>query len=166
MKGAIQLEFEDMSYQPGSAQGGTPAAKTERREANTEMRKKTAGRRSLKEPVNKEVVLPPDSVLFARTYYSIGAVAQMLGEQVSLVRHWTNEFKVLKPRKNKKGDRYYKPEDVKTLYLIYNLLRSRKFTIPGAKEFLKNEKSAVEKYELLESLKELKLFLQQLKDNL
>lgn len=166
MKGPVQLEFDDESFQPAQAEGDAPAAKPGIHDTKKGLRKKSGGRRSLNEPVNKDVVLPPDKELFEKTYYSIGSVAKMFGEQVSLVRYWTNEFKVLKPRKNRKGDRYYKPEDVKTLYLIYNLLRVRKFTIAGAKEFIKNEKSAIEKYELLESLKELKLFLQQLKDNM
>lgn len=165
----IQLEFDDLSFQPEKKVKATtpPApAKSIAEEVRKKLQKKKGGRRSLKEPVNKDVALPPDNELFEKIYYSIGEVAKMFDEQVSLIRYWTNEFKVLKPRKNRKGDRFYKPQDVKTLYLIYNLLRVRKFTIEGAKDFIKNEQSAIEKYELSESLKKLKLFLQQLKDNL
>ncbi len=170
MAKTIQLEFDDLSFRSEKTQGPVLENKPETKPANPdivrELKKKGGGRRSLKEPVNKAIALPPDKELFEKTYYSIGEVAKMFGEQVSLIRFWANEFKILKPRKNRKGDRYFPPEDVKNLYLIYNLLRVRKFTIEGAKDFLKNQKSALEKYELIESLKELKLFLQQLKDNL
>ncbi|MCO6496554.1 MAG: MerR family transcriptional regulator [Chitinophagaceae bacterium] len=125
-----------------------------------------SGRRSLKEGVSKDIVLPPDEELFSKSYYPIGQVAEMFGEQTSLIRYWENEFKVLKPKKNKKGDRYFRPEDVKTLYLINHLLRDRKFTIEGAKEYLKNEKAAMQKFELITSLEKMKLFLTQFRDNL
>lgn len=125
-----------------------------------------SGRRSLKEGPSKEVVLPPDEELFKKSYYVIGEVARMFGEQTSLIRFWANEFKILKPKKNKKGDRYFRPEDVKVLYLINHLLRDRKYTVEGAKEYLKNEKAVVEKFEIITSLEKLKLFLTQFKDNL
>lgn len=117
-------------------------------------------------PSHSRESLPPDEELFKKAYYQIGEVAKMLGEEVSLVRYWSNEFKILKPRKNRKGDRYFRPEDVKNIYLIYDLLKVRKFTIEGAKKFLASEQLANEKFEVITSLKELKYFLEQLKNNL
>lgn len=169
MEGPVQLEFDDASFRPvnePAARDHTRVPKALNPKAKKVPRKSGGGRRSLKEPVSKEIELPPDEELFKRTYYSIGEVAEMFGEQTSLIRYWTKEFKILKPRKNRKGDRYYRPVDVKSIYLIYHLLRDRKFTIEGAREYLKNAKSATRKLELIESLEKLKLFLQQLKDNL
>ena len=80
--------------------------------------------------------------------------------------HWENEFDILKPKKNSKGDRYFRPEDVKNLKLIYQLLRERKYTIEGAKEFLKKNKNADLKFAMVESLKNLKSFLNELKASL
>ena len=72
----------------------------------------------------------------------------------------------LKPKKNKKGDRFFRPEDIKNLKMIYHLLRERKYTIEGAKEFIKHNKAAGEKHEMIESLEKVKLFLLELKNNL
>ena len=57
----------------------------------------------------------------------------MFKVNISLVRFWENEFDILKPKKNGKGDRLFRPEDVKNLNLIYHLLREKKYTIDGAK---------------------------------
>jgi DNA-binding transcriptional MerR regulator len=126
------------------------------------------GRKSLKEnAVNPEgLTIPGDDILFQKQYYSIGDVAQMFNENTSLIRYWDNEFSILKPRKNRKGDRYFRPEDVKNLKMIYHLLRERKYTIEGAKEFLKNNKAAGENHEMIESLEKIKSFLLELKNNL
>ncbi len=133
-----------------------------------EHQKQKRGRKSLKD-MNAETALveiPEDEILFQKQYYSIGDVATMFKENTSLIRYWENEFDILKPRKNKKGDRYFRPEDVKNLKMIYHLLRERKYTIEGAKEFLKNNKAAGEKHEMIESLQKIKLFLLELKNNL
>ncbi len=133
-----------------------------------EHHKQKRGRKSLKD-INAETALveiPEDEILFQKQYYSIGDVASMFKENTSLIRYWENEFDILKPRKNKKGDRYFRPEDVKNLKMIYHLLRERKYTIEGAKEFLKNNKAAGEKHEMIESLQKIKLFLLELKNNL
>lgn len=164
MSKQISIEFDDF-FQPEK-----PAEELQQKnvaELKEELtRRSGGGRRKLDAPVSDEVVLPPDEELFKKTYYRIGEVSAMLHEQTSLIRYWTNEFKISNLRKNRKGDRYFRPQDVKTLYLIHHLLRVRKFTIEGAREFLKDEKAAMAKFETIESLEKLKLFLQQLKDNL
>ncbi len=130
--------------------------------------KSRRGRKSLKE-YNAEpdvVNVPEDEILFQKQYYSIGDVAEMFHENTSLIRYWDKEFSILKPKKNKKGDRFFRPEDIKNLKMIYHLLRERKYTIEGAKEFIKNNKAAGEKHELIESLEKVKMFLLELKNNL
>lgn len=126
------------------------------------------GRKSLKEMGNDAdlVEIPEDDILFQKQYYSIGDVAAMFKENTSLIRYWENEFSILKPKKNRKGDRFFRPEDIKNLKMIYHLLRERKYTIDGAKEFIKNNKSAAEKHEMIESLQKIKSFLLELKNNL
>ena len=112
------------------------------------------------------IEVPEDEVLFQKMYYSMSAVSGMFKVNQSLIRFWENEFDILKPKKNGKGDRLFRPEDIKNLKLIYHLLRERKYTIEGAKEFLKNNKKAEEKFTTIESLKKLKGFLNELKANL
>ncbi len=130
--------------------------------------KSNRGRKSIKEfhtDVN-DLEIPEDEILFQKQYYAIGDVAAMFKENTSLIRYWENEFSILKPKKNKKGDRFFRPEDIKNLKMIYHLLRERKYTIEGAKEFIKNNKAAGEKHEMIESLEKIKSFLIELKNNL
>ena len=126
------------------------------------------GRRSLKEiGINADLInIPPDDILFQKQYYAIGEVAAMFRENQSLIRYWETEFDILQPRKNRKGDRFFRPIDVKNLVLIYDLLRRRKFTIEGAKDYLKNNKKAEEKFAMIQSLEKIKGFLLELKASL
>jgi len=135
---------------------------------NSEKIKSLRGRKSLKSYDTDAdfLQIPEDEELFKKSYFSIGDVAAMFNVNVSLIRYWENEFDILKPKKNAKGDRHFRPEDVKNLKLIYHLLRERKYTIEGAKEFLKTNKRALEKFEMIKSLQKLKSFLLELKAGL
>ena len=136
-------------------------------EDNIEKLKSVRGRKSLKTVVDADSIeIPEDEILFQKSYYSIGDVATMFNENASLIRYWENEFDILKPKKNAKGDRFFRPEDVKNLKLIHHLLRQRKYTIEGAKEFLKSNKTAAQKFEMIKSLEKLKSFLLELKASL
>lgn len=131
-------------------------------------RKSTRGRLSLKEiHLNADLIqIPPDEILYQKQYYSIGEVAKWFGVNQSLIRYWETEFDILEPRKNRKGDRFFRPIDVKNLVLIHDLLRRRKFTIEGAKDFLKKNKKAEEKFAMIQSLEKIKAFLNELKASL
>jgi DNA-binding transcriptional MerR regulator len=129
------------------------------------VKKSTRGRKSLK-ALDAEadlVNIPDDETLFQRQYYSIGEVADMFGVNQSLLRFWENEFDIIQPRKNRKGDRHFRPVDIKNLELIYDLLRRRKLTIEGAKDFLKKNSKAAAHFEMIQSLQSLKGFLLEIK---
>ena len=130
--------------------------------------KTTRGRKSLKEldGDTDQIEIPEDEILIQKQYYSIGEVATMFKVNTSLIRYWENEFDIIEPRKNRKGDRFFKPSDVKNLQMIHDLLRRRKFTIEGAKEYIKKNKQAREKYEMIQSLQKLRTFLLELRANL
>ena len=129
---------------------------------------KKRGRKSFKE-IDKEVDLievPSDEELFQKQYYPISVVAKWFRVNTSLLRFWENQFKILKPKKNKKGDRFFRPEDVKNLKLIYHLLRQKKLTIDGANKHLKAHKEHTEEnLQLINSLNKFKSFLLELKAN-
>jgi DNA-binding transcriptional MerR regulator len=131
-------------------------------------RRSPRGRLSLKEiHVNADLIqIPPDEILFQKQYYSIGEVSKWFRVNQSLIRYWETEFDILEPRKNRKGDRFFRPVDVKNLVLIHDLLRRRKFTIEGAKEFLKKNKKGEEKFAMIQSLEKIKSFLNELKASL
>lgn len=126
------------------------------------------GRKSLKEiALSADLIqVPEDDILFKKQYYAIGEVAGMFKENQSLIRYWESEFDILEPRKNRKGDRFFRPVDIKNLVLIYDLLRRRKFTIEGAKDYLKKNKRAEEKFAAIQSLQKIRGFLLELKANL
>jgi DNA-binding transcriptional MerR regulator len=125
------------------------------------------GRKSLREMGEEaeNLNIPSDEELFSKQYFSIGEVAQMFNVNASLLRFWEAEFS-MELRKNRKGDRFFKPTDIKTLLLIYDLLRRRKFTIEGAKDYIKKNKQADEKYVMIESLQRIRSFLLELKAHL
>jgi DNA-binding transcriptional MerR regulator len=135
----------------------TPAGRTIAAKPGTSKR----GRKSLKE-VSAEaqlIEIPTDEVLFSKQYYTMGEVSEMFRVNQSLLRFWETEFDILQPKKNKKGDRYFRPVDIKNLHLIYHLLRQKKYTIEGAKEFLKKNKKAEDRFEVIQRLQQIKAFL-------
>jgi DNA-binding transcriptional MerR regulator len=126
------------------------------------------GRKSIRQ-ISEEadlIQIPEDEVLFQKHYYTMGEVAEMFRVNQSLLRFWEAEFNILQPKKNKKGDRYFRPIDIKNLHLIYHLLRQRKYTIEGAKDFLKKNSKAEEKFETIKKLEEVKRFLLEMKASL
>ncbi len=128
----------------------------------------TRGRRSLKDfALEADLIsVPEDAILFQKQYYSIGEVSGWFRVNQSLVRYWESEFDILEPRKNRKGDRFFRPVDVKNLLLIHDLLRRRKFTLEGAKDYLKNSKKVEEKFAMIQSLEKIKAFFLELKATL
>ena len=145
-----------------------PKEPSQKKKVKPEKKKGPRGRKSLKEvAVTADLIdIPEDEILFQKSYYSIGKVAAMFKVNQSQIRLWENEFDVLKPKKNGKGDRMFRPEDIKTLQMIHHLIREKKYTMEGAKEFFKLNKTAEEKAALIEALKKLKFFIHELKASL
>jgi DNA-binding transcriptional MerR regulator len=128
----------------------------------------TEDRRSLPPEIvlASQLNIPTDEELFKRQYYSMRETAAMFNLPQPLLRHWENEFDIVQPKKNKKGDRHFRPVDIKNLELIYHLLKIKKFTIDGAKEYLRHRNKALDTFELTQRLEKLKLFLLELKAHL
>lgn len=127
------------------------------------------GRKSFKEiDATADLIdIPDDQVLQQKLYYSISEVAGWFKVNTSLLRYWENEFDVLQPRKTRKGDRLFRIEDIKNLQLIYFLLRQRKFSIEGAKSYLKNNKQKIDtETQLVQTLKGFRTFLLELRSSL
>lgn len=139
------------------------------RDTEPALPKSSRGRKSLKniELTSQYIKVPSDAELFSKHYYSITEVAQMFQVNPSLLRFWESEFPVqLRLRKNKKGDRFFTPQDIKTVEKIWHLLRERKLTIEGARDFFKKNKKPDEKLEMVQSLQKLKQFLQEMRSSL
>ena len=71
-----------------------------------------------------------------KLFYSMGEVAEMFDVNTSLIRHWESQFSILRPKRNKKGNRLFSPEDVENLKMIYHLVKERGMTLEGAKKAL------------------------------
>ncbi len=88
-----------------------------------------------------------------KLYYSIGEVSDMFGVSNSLIRYWESEFSILKPSKNRKGDRQFRVKDIQVLERIFTLVKERGFTLEGAKKELKNKSKSIDHLALLDKLK-------------
>ena len=78
--------------------------------------------------------------------YTMGEVAQMLGENASAIRYWSNYFeKFIKPQRNAKGNRLYHPEDIETLKQIQYLLKNQGLTLEGTRQRLTEDRRTVDK---------------------
>lgn len=95
-----------------------------------------------------------------KMYYTMGEVTEMFNVNASQIRFYEKEFDILQPKKNKKGNRLFTPEDIENLKIIFNLVDEKGFTLKGAKDYLKNNKSGVkENQKIIDSLEKLKGFL-------
>jgi len=102
-----------------------------------------------------------------KLYYSIGEVAELFEVNASLIRYWEKEFNILKPRKNKKGNRQFTREDLDDLRVIYHLVKERGYTLQGAKEKIRqNRDDLARNIEIVDTLTHLKEFLLELKKDL
>jgi DNA-binding transcriptional MerR regulator len=102
-----------------------------------------------------------------KLYYSIGEVAEMLDLPVSTIRFWENEFEILKPMKNKKGNRLFTPQDIKNLRIILRLVKEDGMTLTGAKKKLSEKWDETDhKFEITESLGKIKSMLLDIKDSM
>lgn len=97
-----------------------------------------------------------------KLYYSIGEVSRMFNVNPSLIRFWEKEFDVIKPQKNKKGNRLFTKKDIEKFKLIYELVKEKGYTLQGAKEQLRSGTSQDKVIEARE--KKIADTLQQLKD--
>lgn len=100
--------------------------------------------------------------------YTIGEVAEVLGENVSLVRFWSNEFpKFIKPQRNAKGNRLYTKEDVETFKHIHLLVKVEGLTLEGAAKRLKGDRREVmSKARVLETLRSIRQQLMEIREEL
>lgn len=100
--------------------------------------------------------------------YTIGEVAEILGENVSLVRFWSNEFpKFIKPQRNAKGNRLYTKDDIDMFKQIHVLVKVEGLTLEGTAKRLKGEKKdIVSKAKVLETLKGIRQQLSEIRESL
>ncbi|HUX95857.1 MAG TPA: MerR family transcriptional regulator [Bacteroidales bacterium] len=111
--------------------------------------------------------MPYKEMKVEKLYYAIGEVAEMLNVPVSTVRFWENEFDILKPMKNKKGNRLFTQADVKNLKIIHHLVKEEGMTLEGARKRLTGKWDETDyKFEINESLQKIKSILLDIGNNI
>ncbi|MBN2598354.1 MerR family transcriptional regulator [Labilibaculum sp.] len=102
-----------------------------------------------------------------KLYYAIGEVADMFQVNTSLIRFWEKEFDIIKPKKNKKGNRFFTRVDIENFHLIFHLVKERGMTLKGAQLKLKENKEDTENnFAVVTRLQEIKGLLLEIKDEL
>jgi len=92
-----------------------------------------------------------------KLYYSIGEVANMFDVNNSLIRFWEKEFSIIKPKKNKKGNRYFTEKDIGNFKIIFHLVKERGYTLDGAKKKLReNKEDTIKNVEIANQLKDIR----------
>ncbi len=102
-----------------------------------------------------------------KIFYSMGEVSEMLDVTPSLLRFWEKRFDIIKPHKNKKGNRMFTPADVENLKLIYHLVKEKGMTLDGAAKVLKKGKAGLTRdTELIERLMTVRSLLAEIRQEL
>jgi len=102
-----------------------------------------------------------------KLYYSIGEVAEMFNVNASLIRYWEKEFDIIRPQKNKKGNRLFTPADIDNFHIIYHLVKERGMTLKGAKKKMsENKDDAIQNFEVVKSLQNIREMLLEVKEML
>ena len=101
-----------------------------------------------------------------KLYYSIGEVAKAFDVNTSLIRYWEQEFPIIKPKKNKKGNRYFTPSDIENLKIIYHLVKEKGYTLVGARVALTTNTKISETITIIDRLEFIKAELLKLKNSL
>lgn len=101
-----------------------------------------------------------------KLYYSIGEVANAFNVNASMIRYWEKEFPILKPKRNSKGNRYFTPEDIKNLKMIYHLTKEKGYTLDGARIALITNEKIEEQVSIIDRLEFVKSELNKLKNSL
>ena len=108
-------------------------------------------------------MLSSESETTEKLYYTIGEVSEMFDVNASLIRFWEKEFSVIRPTKNKKGNRLFTAADLKTFKTIHHLVKEHGFTLEGARQQLRdNRKKSDSDAELVEKLKSIRQSLVEL----
>ncbi len=100
--------------------------------------------------------------------YTVGEVAEIIGESTSLVRFWSNEFlKFIKPQRNAKGNRLFTKEDVDRFKQIHHLVKVEGLTLEGAAKRLKGDmKGSLNTSRVLETLRGIRQQLLEIRENI
>ena len=100
-----------------------------------------------------------------KNYYKIGEVAEILGIPASTLRFWEKEFTIIKPKRNSKNTRFYTPEDVETIKMVYYLVKEKGLKLDAAQQQIRfNRHNVSQRSEVINRLKSVRNQLQDMLD--
>ena len=111
--------------------------------------------------------MPYKEMKVEKLYYTIGEVAAMFNVNTSLIRFWEKEFDIIRPKKNKKGNRLFTQQDIDNFHIIFHLVKEKGMTLKGAKKKMKENKDDAEhNFEIIKSLETIKGMLIEVREGL
>ena len=111
--------------------------------------------------------MPYKEPVIEKLFYTIGEVAKQFNVNTSLVRFWEKEFDIIKPQKNKKGNRLFTKEDIKNFEIIHHLVKEKGMTLKGAqKKMTENKDDVMHNYEIVKTLNGIREILIEIKDEM
>jgi DNA-binding transcriptional MerR regulator len=78
-----------------------------------------------------------------KLYYSISEASAVTKVKPHVLRYWETQFRMLRPKKNKAGNRMYRKRDLKLIMLIKENLYDKGYTIAGVRKMLSDEQKKV-----------------------
>ena len=102
-----------------------------------------------------------------KVYYTIGEVAEMFTVNTSLIRFWEKEFDIIKPKKNKKGNRLFTKQDIDNFHIIFHLVKEKGLTLKGAQLKMKeNKEDTINNFEVVKALQNIREMLIEIRENI
>jgi DNA-binding transcriptional MerR regulator len=105
------------------------------------------------------ITMPDQTIQPDKLYYKIGEVSRIVGLPSHVIRFWEHEFSKIKPHRTPSGQRLYTQRNIEIILEIKRLLYDQKYTIKGARQFMKSYKSSA----LPSVLADIRLELEQIK---
>lgn len=91
----------------------------------------------------------------------------MFKVNTSLIRYWEKEFDIIRPRKNKKGNRLFTQKDIENFHIIYHLVKERGMTLKGARKKLReNRQETMDNFEIVRLLQNIRKMLVEIRDQI
>jgi DNA-binding transcriptional MerR regulator len=110
--------------------------------------------------------MPYKEAKIEKIYYTVGEVAEMLDESTSLVRFWSTKLSdIIRPHKNRKGNRLFHPDDVRNFKILHYLIKNQGMTLEGARKRLKENQTGEDyNMKIIDSLQAIKKELLDVKE--
>jgi len=106
---------------------------------------------------------PPGTEIPDKLYFKIGEVTAIADLAAYVLRFWESEFPIIAPKRTDAGQRLYRKSDIESILMIKHLLYDKKFTIEGARKYLKKMHKQKKASSPPPALNEIRTALQQIR---